>query len=41
VRQVLEAMDRARADAVVVADPATRVPLGTFSTRDLLRRVAL
>ena len=41
VRQVLEAMDRAHADAVVVADAASRVPLGTFSTRDLLRRVAL
>jgi CBS domain-containing protein len=41
VRQVLEAMDRQRADAVVVADPTTRVPLGTFSTRDAVRRVAL
>jgi CBS domain-containing protein len=41
VRAALEAMARAEVDAVVVADPATRYPLGIFTLHDLLRRVAL
>ena len=41
VRQALETMVRENVDAVVVIDPASRVPLGTFTSRDLLQRVAL
>jgi len=41
VREVLVRMDRARVDCVVVADPASGVPLGTFTHRDLVRRVVL
>jgi CBS domain-containing protein len=41
VRAALEAMAQADVDAVVVADPATRYPLGIFTLHDLLRRVAL
>jgi CBS domain-containing protein len=41
LRQTLEVMARENVDAVVVIDPASQVPLGTFTTRDLLRRVAL
>ncbi len=41
VRQALEAMERARTGVVVVTDAASGVPLGTFSTGDLVRRVAL
>jgi CBS domain-containing protein len=41
VRETLQAMVRQNVDAVVVIDPASRVPLGTFTTRDLVQRVAL
>lgn len=41
VREALELMERLRAGALVIADPATRVPLGIFTLRDLLRRVTL
>jgi CBS domain-containing protein len=41
LRETLETMERQNVDAVVVIDPASRVPLGTFTTRDLLQRVAL
>lgn len=41
VRATLEAMDRRGTDAVVVADPDSRVPLGLFTLRDLVSRVAL
>ncbi len=41
VREALETMERLRLGCVVVADPQRRVPLGIFTLRDLLRRVAL
>lgn len=41
VRDALEIMERRRTRFVVVADPATRVPLGIFTLRDLVGRVAL
>lgn len=41
VREALEAMERHNLDAVVVIDPPSRVPLGTFTTRDLVQRVTL
>jgi CBS domain-containing protein len=41
VREALELMERRRAAALVIADPTTRVPLGIFTLRDLLRRVTL
>jgi CBS domain-containing protein len=41
LRETLETMSRQGVEAVVVIDPASRIPLGTFSTRDLLQRVAL
>jgi CBS domain-containing protein len=41
LRETLEAMVRQSLDAVVVVDPASQVPLGTFTTRDLVERVAL
>jgi len=41
VREALVAMEREREGAVVVVDPARRVPLGIFTLRDLLRRVTL
>jgi len=41
VREVLLRMDQARVDCAVVADPASGVPLGTFTHRDLVRRVVL
>jgi CBS domain-containing protein len=41
VRETLEGMGRQNVDAVVVLDPASRVPLGTFTTRDLVQRVVL
>jgi CBS domain-containing protein len=41
VRQALEALERSRLGAIVVADPRTQVPLGIFTLRDLVRRVTL
>jgi CBS domain-containing protein len=41
VRETLEVMDRRRASSVVVTDGSGRVPLGVFTHRDLVRRVAL
>ena len=41
VRQTLEAMVRQDVETVVVVDVASGVPLGTFTTRDLVQRVAL
>ncbi len=41
LRVVLEGMERQNVDTVVVVDPASRVPLGTFTTRDLVQRVVL
>ncbi len=41
LRQTLETMVGQNLDAVVVVDPASQVPLGTFTTRDLVQRVAL
>jgi CBS domain-containing protein len=41
VREVLERMERAGAGAVVVVDPARRLPLGIFTLQDLVRRVTL
>ncbi len=41
VRDALEIMERTRTRFIVVADPATRVPLGIFTLRDLVGRVAL
>jgi CBS domain-containing protein len=41
LRLTLEDMARQDVDAAVVVDPASRVPLGTFTLRDLVRRVAL
>jgi CBS domain-containing protein len=41
VRQALVRMDQARVDCLVVTDQASGVPLGTFTHRDLVRRVVL
>jgi CBS domain-containing protein len=41
LRLTLEAMARQDVDTVVVIDPATRTPLGTFTLRDLVGRVTL
>ena len=41
VRETLEIMERLRLAAIMIADPATRVPLGIFTLQDLLRRVTL
>jgi CBS domain-containing protein len=41
LRLTLEAMARQDVDTAVVVDPASRVPLGTFTLRDLVHRVAL
>ena len=41
VRETLEGMERLRAGSVVVVDRRRGVPLGIFTLRDLLRRVAL
>ena len=41
VRRTLEAMMRQNTDAVVVVDPVSKTPLGTFTTRDLVERVTL
>ncbi len=41
VRVALETMARENVDAIVVAEPETRIPLGIFTLHDLLRRVAL
>ncbi len=41
VRSALEAMERARLDFMVVTDGGGRWPLGVFTLRDLVRRVAL
>lgn len=41
VRAVLERMDQLRLERIVVADPASGVPLGMFTLRDLVRRVTL
>jgi len=41
VRAALETMARENEDAIVIADPATCIPLGIFTLDDLLRRVAL
>jgi CBS domain-containing protein len=41
VREVLERMDRQRLESMVVVDPASGVPLGLFTLRDLVQRVAL
>ena len=41
VKQTLEVMARENVEAVVVVDQASEVPLGTFTTRDLVRRVDL
>lgn len=41
VRETLARMERERADCVVVADQASGLPLGTFTHRDLVRRVVL
>jgi len=41
VRETLEAMERQHVDAVVVTDPVSRLPLGIFTTRDLVQRVVL
>ena len=40
VREALETMDRARVGAIVVEDRPRRIPLGIFTLRDLVRRVA-
>ncbi len=41
LRSALEIMERSRMRSIVIADPRTRVPLGIFTLRDLLRRVTL
>lgn len=41
VRETLQRMDEARVGFIVVADPATRLPLGVFTLRDLVHRVTL
>jgi CBS domain-containing protein len=41
VRQALEGMQARRVRAVVVTDPGGRVPVGTFTLEDLVRRVVL
>ncbi|MBI4741036.1 MAG: CBS domain-containing protein [Betaproteobacteria bacterium] len=41
VREVLRALDERRADAAVVVDAGTRLPLGIVTLRDVLRRIAI
>ena len=41
VRAALQMMAQKDVDSIVVADPQTRIPLGIFTLKDLLRRVAL
>lgn len=41
VRVALQTMARENVGSIVVADPATSIPLGIFTLNDLLRRVAL
>ncbi len=41
VRETLRMLDRAHADAIVVVDQASRVPLGIVTLHDVLRRIAL
>lgn len=41
IRAALEALERTRRRLVVVVDPAGRYPLGVFTLRDVVRRVAL
>ncbi len=41
VREALETMERARVGSVVIADRERRLPLGTFTLEDLVRRVTL
>jgi len=41
VRDTLESMVRLNVDTVVVVDMVSGVPLGTFTTRDMVQRVAL
>lgn len=41
VRQAIEVMDEKRIGSIIVADAGGRLPLGIFTLRDLLHRVAL
>jgi CBS domain-containing protein len=41
LREVLAQLDAHKVGSMVVVDPATRAPLGIFTLRDLLKRVAL
>jgi CBS domain-containing protein len=41
VRQAIEVMDEKRIGSIIIADGSTRLPLGIFTLRDLLHRVAL
>lgn len=41
VRETLLRLDAAAADAIVVVDPQSRVPLGIVTLRDVLRRIAI
>jgi CBS domain-containing protein len=41
VREALLLLDRMRADAVVVLDESTRVPLGIITLPDVVRRIAI
>ena len=41
VREILLLLDRTRADAVVVVDGGSRVPLGIVTLQDVLRRIAI
>ena len=41
VREALQKLDATTADAVVVVDAASRVPLGIVTLRDVLRRIAI
>jgi len=41
VRETLLRLDAAAADAIVVVDPQSRVPLGIVTLRDVLHRIAI
>ncbi|MEW5887875.1 MAG: DUF294 nucleotidyltransferase-like domain-containing protein [Pseudomonadota bacterium] len=41
VREAIGMMDQMRIGSIIVADPVRRLPLGIFTLRDLLHRVAL
>ncbi len=41
VREAIGVMDQMRIGSIIVADPVRRLPLGIFTLRDLLHRVAL